>query len=94
MLALSVPDLVIFATAAAVVVFFILMGFVKGLVRMTFTLAALAAGALTASWGFHKGGAIAASLVSSPEPWMSAAVGVILGQPVPPVVSFAEVNFL
>ena len=46
---------------------------------MTFGLIALSAGILASLWGFRNGAYLAATLIENPDPWMSAAVGIILG---------------
>ncbi len=79
MLDLTLPDLAVIAAVAFIVLGFTILGFVKGLVRMFFGLVALSAGLIAACWGFQRGGSIAGTVVSSPEPWMSGAVGVVLG---------------
>lgn len=79
MLALSFSELGTTGAILLVVILFCVLGFIKGLVRMVFTFVALAGGIVGGLWGFRKGEAIAGTLVSNPDPWMSAAIGIILG---------------
>lgn len=79
MLAITTSDIGTGGAIAVVLLVFVIIGFAKGMVRMTFGLVALAAGMLAGLWGFQKGASIAGLLISSPDPWMSAAVGAILG---------------
>ena len=79
MIAFETTDLGTTGVIAAVVLGFIIFGFAKGVVRMTFALVALIAGSLAALWGFQKGGSIAGILVAKPDAWMAGAVAAILG---------------
>ena len=83
MLALSFSDMMIPAIIGGVVIFFIIAfvitGFVKGLFRMALGLIFLAAGMAAGQWGLWKGSSIAGTFVDRPDPWMSAAVAVIVG---------------
>ena len=79
MLAFNIADIGTIGVIAVILVAFAVIGLVKGLVRMTFGLVALMAGLLAGFWGFQKGAGIAGFLISEPDPWMSGAVGVILG---------------
>ena len=79
MLALGFSDITISGAIGIILIVFIAFGFIKGLVRTAFTLVALTAGILAGLWGFQKGASIAGTLISDPDPWMSAAVGILLG---------------
>lgn len=79
MLALSFSDIGTMGAIGVIIAAFLIFGFVKGMVRTAFACIALAGGILAGLWGFRKGEAIAGTLVSNPDPWMSAAVGIILG---------------
>lgn len=79
MLAISISDIGTAGLIAGIVLIFVFIGLAKGLVRMTFGLVALAAGILAGLWGFQKGASIAGLVISSPDPWMSAVVGAVLG---------------
>ncbi|MCS5538377.1 MAG: CvpA family protein [Roseibacillus sp.] len=72
-------DISIFGVIGIIIIIFIVIGLIKGFVRMTFGLIALSAGILASFWGFRHGASIAGTLIENPDPWMSAAVGVILG---------------
>lgn len=76
---LDIPNIGTAGAIAAVVILFMLIGFMKGMVRMLFGLIALGAGSVAAYWGFLRGDAIAGYVISKPDPWMSGAVGLILG---------------
>jgi uncharacterized membrane protein required for colicin V production len=62
-----------------VVVLFMLVGMIRGVVRMFFGLLSLTVAALTTYWGFKHGDSIAGYVISNPDPWMSGTVGVIMG---------------
>ncbi len=79
MVAFSFFDIGISGALAVVVLVFVGIGLVKGMVRMAFGLVALTAGILAGLWGFQKGASIAGTVISDPDPWMSAAVGIMLG---------------
>ena len=79
MLAITTFDISIFGVIGIIIIIFIVIGLIKGFVRMTFGLIALSAGILASLWGFKNGAYLAAPLIENPDPWMSAAVGVILG---------------
>lgn len=79
MLAFNLSDLGINGGIGAIVVACIVLGVIKGLIRMAFGMIALIAGVIGGFWGFQKGSSIAGTVVSSPDPWMSAAVGLIIG---------------
>ncbi len=80
-------DISIFGVIGIIIIIFIVIGLIKGFVRMTFGLIALSAGILAALWGFGIEDALPqfvpavpiGALIENPDPWMSAAVGVILG---------------
>ena len=72
-------DISIFGVIGIIIIIFIVIGLIRGFVRMTFGLIALSAGILAGLWGFKNGAYIAGTLIENPDPWMSAAVGVILG---------------
>ena len=78
-IAFTMTDIGVAAAVAVIIFGFAIIGFARGVVRMAFGLLALAAGSIAALWGFQKGGAVAGTVVSNPEPWMSAVVGVVLG---------------
>ncbi len=75
MLALGFSDITTSGAIGVILIVFVAFGFIKGLVRTAFTLVALTAGILAGLWGFLKG----SYLISDPDPWMSAAVGILLG---------------
>lgn len=75
----NIYDIGLGGVILVIIVLFMLVGFVKGLVRMFFGLVALAAGGLAAYWGFQRGDAIAGYMIADPDPWMAGAVGAILG---------------
>ena len=79
MLAITSFDISIFGVIGIIIIIFIVIGLIRGFVRMTFGLIALSAGILASFWGFRHGASIAGTLIENPDPWMSAAVGVILG---------------
>jgi hypothetical protein len=79
MLALGFSDITTSGAICVILIVFVAFGFIKGLVRTAFTLVALTAGILAGLWGFQKGASIAGTLISDPDPWMSAAVGILLG---------------
>jgi len=79
MLAITSFDISIFGVIGIIIIIFIVIGLIKGFVRMTFGLIALSAGILASLWGFRNGAYLAATLIENPDPWMSAAVGIILG---------------
>jgi len=79
MLAITSFDISIFGVIGIIIIIFIVIGLIKGFVRMTFGLIALSAGILASLWGFKNGAYLAATLIENPDPWMSAAVGIILG---------------
>ncbi len=79
MLANTSSDITIFGIVGLIIIVFVFIGLLKGFVRMTFGLLALSAGILAGLFGFQKGSSIAGVLIDDPDPWMSAAVGIILG---------------
>ena len=79
MLAITTFDISIFGVIGIIIIIFIVIGLIKGFVRMTFGLIALSAGILASLWGFKNGSSISGTLIENPDPWMSTAVGVILG---------------
>ena len=79
MLAITSFDISIFGVIGIIIIIFIVIGLIRGFVRMTFGLIALSAGIYAALWGFRNGAYLAATLIENPDPWMSAAVGIILG---------------
>ncbi|MCH2062780.1 MAG: CvpA family protein [Roseibacillus sp.] len=79
MLAITLSDITIFGVIGIIIIAFVFIGLLKGFVRMSFGLVALAAGILASLWGFKNGASISGTLIENPDPWMSAAVGVILG---------------
>jgi len=79
MLAITSFVISIFGVIGIIIIIFIVIGLIKGFVRMTFGLIALSAGILASLWGFKNGAYLAATLIENPDPWMSAAVGIILG---------------
>jgi len=87
MLAITTFDISIFGVIGIIIIIFIVIGLIRGFVRMTFGLIALSAGIYAALWGF---GIVnpppqfvpadpIGILIENPDPWMSAAVGIILG---------------
>ncbi len=56
---------------------FTALGFLKNFVKFFFNLISLALGTLAGLWAYNNGFAIAKKAVAQPEPWMSAAIGVI-----------------
>ena len=79
MLAITSSDITIFGVIGIIIIVFVFIGLLKGFVRMSFGLVALAAGILASLWGFKNGASISGTLIENPDPWMSAAVGVLLG---------------
>ena len=79
MLAITLSDITILGVIGIIIIVFVFIGLLKGFVRMSFGLVALAAGILAGLWGFKNGASISGTLIEDPDPWMSAAVGVILG---------------
>lgn len=79
MLAIFSPDLTIFGVLGLIVIAFIIIGLLKGFVRMTFGLVALSVGAGAGFWGFQNGLSWAGKLIDDPDPWMAGAVGLIIG---------------
>jgi len=95
MLAITSFDISIFGVIGIIIIIFIVIGLIKGFVRMTFGLIALSAGILASLWGFGIvnppeslfGFALPqfvpadpiGILIENPDPWMSAAAGIILG---------------
>lgn len=72
-------DISIGAGIVIVVVLFMLVGIARGLARTFFGLVALAAAGLASYWGFQRGDAIAGYVISNPDPWMSGAIGILMG---------------
>lgn len=64
------------ATAITLVVFAVL-GFIKRMVSLFFTVIALGVGGVAGIWGYNNGFTIASKAVEKPEPWMSIAVAII-----------------
>jgi len=60
-----------------VLVVFAILGFLKSMVKMFFTIIALGVGGVAGLWGYNNGFTIASKAVEQPEPWMSTAVAVI-----------------
>lgn len=79
MLAISSSDLTIYGVLGLIIIAFVILGLLKGFVRMTLGLVALSAGALSGLWGFQNGSSFAGVLIEDPDPWMSAAVGLVVG---------------
>jgi hypothetical protein len=79
MLAITFSDITTSGAVGVIILVFVVCGFIKGLVRMSCALVALAGGMLAGLWGFKNGASIAGTVISDPDPWMSAAVGIILG---------------
>lgn len=79
MLAFNLSDLGVNGGIGAIVVACIVLGVIKGLIRMAFGMIALVAGVIGGFWGFQKGASIAGTVVASPDPWMSAVVGLVIG---------------
>jgi|GEM_PF-592589 len=76
---LDIPCIATGGAIVLIILIFAVIGFMKGMIRMFFGLLAFTAGALIAYWGFQRGGTIAGYVISGADPWMSGAVGVILG---------------
>lgn len=72
-------DISIGAGIVIVVVLFMLTGIARGLARTFFGLIALAAAGVACYWGFQRGDAIAGYVISNPDPWMSGAIGILMG---------------
>jgi len=53
---------------------FAVLGFLKKMVNIFFTIIALGVGGLAGIWGYNNGFTIASKAVEAPEPWMSNAV--------------------
>lgn len=79
MLAITFSDITTSGAVGVIILVFVICGFIKGLVRMLCALVALAGGILAGLWGFKNGASTAGYVISDPDPWMSAAVGIILG---------------
>ena len=79
MLAISSPDLTIYGVLGLIIIAFIIIGLLKGFIRMTFGLIALSAGAWAGFWGFQNGSSLAGFLIDDPDTWMNGAVGLIIG---------------
>lgn len=62
---------------AAILVLFVVLGFLKTFVRFFFNLIALGIGAVAGLWGYNNGFLIAKKVVEQPAPWMPGAVGVL-----------------
>lgn len=79
MLAISSSDLTIYGVLGLIIIAFIIIGLLKGFIRMTFGLVALSVGAGAGFWGFQNGLSWAGKLIDDPDPWMAGAVGLIIG---------------
>jgi uncharacterized membrane protein required for colicin V production len=79
MLAITFSDITTSGAVGVIILVFVVCGFIKGLVRMSCALVALAGGILAGLWGFKNGASIAGTVISDPDPWMSATVGILLG---------------
>ncbi len=58
---------------------FVILAFVKGLVKIVFSMLSLALGVAAAYWGHQNGQSIASSLVDHPDPWMTNGVAIVAG---------------
>tara|TARA_B100000900_G_scaffold62110_1_gene47586 strand:+ start:898 stop:1773 length:876 start_codon:yes stop_codon:yes gene_type:complete len=79
MLEISPSDLTIYGVLGLIIIAFIIVGLLKGFIRMTFGLVALSAGAWAGLWGFQNGLSWAGVLIDEPDQWMAGAVGLIIG---------------
>lgn len=79
MLATFSFDLTIYGVLGLIIIAFIIIGLLKGFIRMTFGLVALSVGAGAGFWGFQNGLSWAGKLIDDPDPWMAGAVGLIIG---------------
>tara|TARA_B100000900_G_C20490710_1_gene679438 strand:+ start:87 stop:962 length:876 start_codon:yes stop_codon:yes gene_type:complete len=79
MFAISPSDLSIYGVLGLIIIAFIVIGLLKGFMRMTFGLMALSIGAFAGFKGFQNGPSWAGRLIDDPDPWMSVAVGLIIG---------------
>ena len=79
MLAIISSDITIFGIIGLIIIAFVLIGLLKGFVRMTCGLISLSAGIYAGVLGFQNGTSWAGVLIENPDPWMSTAVGIILG---------------
>ena len=77
--AISSSDLTIYGVLGLIIIAFIIIGLLKGFIRMTFGLVALSVGAGAGFWGFQNGLSWAGKLIDDPDPWMAGAVGLIIG---------------
>lgn len=64
---------------AGVALLFAVFGFLRGLVKIVFSLVALAAGVIAGMWGYQHGDSIAAKLIDQPDPWMAYIVAMVIG---------------
>lgn len=76
---LDLNDLSTGGLSGLVMLAFCVLGFVKGLVKMVFSLLALGLAVVAAYWGYQNGHDIAGNIVERPEPWMAVAVSVVAG---------------
>ncbi|MEN8774984.1 MAG: CvpA family protein [Akkermansiaceae bacterium] len=58
-----------------IVALFTILGFLKSFVSFFFNLIALALGALAGLWAYNNGFEIAQQAITTPQPWMSTAIG-------------------
>ena len=79
MLAITSSDITIFGIIGLIIIAFVIIGLLKGFVRMTCGLISLSAGIFVGVLGFQNGASWAGVLIENPDPWMSTAVGIILG---------------
>jgi len=56
---------------------FVVLGFLKSLFKLFFTLIALALASVAGLWGYNNGFSLAGKVFEKPDPWMPIAVGVI-----------------
>ena len=56
---------------------FVILGFLKVLVKLFFALIALAIASVAGLWGYNNGFSLAGKFFEKPEPWMPIAIGVI-----------------
>tara|TARA_B100001057_G_scaffold418009_1_gene436995 strand:- start:765 stop:1640 length:876 start_codon:yes stop_codon:yes gene_type:complete len=79
MLAISSSDLTIYGVLGLIIIAFIIIGLLKGFVRMTFGLIALSAGAWAGLWGFQNVSSWEHFPIDDPDQWVDIAAGLIIG---------------
>ena len=79
MLATFSSDLTIYGVLGLIIIAFIIIGLLKGFVRMTFGLIALSAGAWAGFWGFQNVSSWEHFPIDDPDQWVDIAAGLIIG---------------